>query len=223
MGYRLLHEDVSRFRAQRFQRFAAGPAWKLQKNRLLVPTSALTFRFVNPNPDETDEQLSAQDGKGGFETLYERHAPHVLAYLTRSAGHSDASDLSQEVWLSVHASLPKIFPFGTFKSWLFNIAKNKNIDHARKRPLVELKIDLGDRSSDALESILDEDRIARLRACLDILRSNNLRSADVFTFLLLGRDVADIGNELNLDAQQVYNIKNKTLPVLQECVSKERA
>ena len=71
--------------------------------------------------------------------------------------------------------------------------------------------------------MLDAERVMRLRECLDVLRSQNLRSAEVFTRLLLGHDVADIGSELNLDAQQVYNIKNKTIPVLQECVSKERA
>ncbi|MEI6233887.1 MAG: sigma-70 family RNA polymerase sigma factor [Planctomycetota bacterium] len=171
----------------------------------------------------TDEHLSTLDGKGGFELLYERHAAHLLAYLTRSAGHSDAGDLAQEVWLKVHAALPKTFSSGTFKSWLFSIAKNKNIDHARKRPFAELKVDLADRSSDASESMLDTERVTRLRECLDELRAHNLRSAEVFTRLLQGCDVADIGTDLNLDAQQVYNIKNKTIPVLQECVSKERA
>jgi len=171
----------------------------------------------------SDEQLSALGDRSGFEQLYGRLAAHLLAYLTRLAGHTDARDLAQEVWLKVHAALPKEFPSGTFKSWLFAIAKHQHIDLTRRRPFAELKVDPVASATGASDAMLDAERLQRLRECLATLRRSNLRSAEVFTLLLEGRDAAEICSVLGLDAQQVYNIKNKTIPVLQDCVSRERA
>lgn len=191
-----------------------------------IPLFVLQFAvksWIVTQISTSDEQLAAQVDRGGFELLYERHASHVLAFLTRLAGHSDAGDVAQDVWIKVHAALPKAFSGGTVKKWLFSIARNQHIDHTRKRPFAELKVDLPDNTPNTFDALLDTERFNRLGDCLATLRQSNLRSADVLVLLLKGIDVADICVEMKLDAQQVYNIKNKTIPVLQDCVSKERA
>ncbi len=188
---------------------------------LLATESPLNDIAVSQSISDSDEKLAALPESLGFETLYQRHAAHLLAYLTRQAGHSNADDLAQEVWVKIHRSLPKHFVGGTFKSWLFAVAKNQHLDHTRKRPLAELKFDLPDESPSLVDVCIDDERHKMLRKCLGKLRLNNVRSAEVFTALLEGRDADELCKTMALEAQQIYNIKNKTITFLQDCVGRE--
>ncbi|GJM22655.1 MAG: hypothetical protein DHS20C15_25700 [Planctomycetota bacterium] len=85
----------------------------------------------------TDEQLAQAAGQGGlpaFEALVRRHGPGVDAVLTRSLRDRHlAEDTAQEVWMKVHAALPRWQPRGSFRSWLYSVALNHLRDVARKR------------------------------------------------------------------------------------------
>lgn len=183
---------------------------------------AVICRIVSTHNEFSNEELAAKPNCAGFGLLYERNSAHLLAYLTRLAGQTHAADLSQEAWIRVHKSLPKAFTADGFKSWLFSIARKLNIDRTRKKKPGELNVDPVDDRSNIVEDVLDEERHALLRVCLEKLRRDNLRSAEVVTRLLAGVDVGDICKEANLNPQQVYKIKFETIKILQICVSKER-
>lgn len=64
--------------------------------------------------------------EAAFRSLYAAHAPRVTAYFRRCGfTHSDADDLTQEVFVRVFKSLPTFDPArGTFRQWLAAIACN---------------------------------------------------------------------------------------------------
>ncbi len=72
-----------------------------------------------------------------FQELVERHKQSIYyVALDITGNHSDAEDVSQEVFLKVYRS------FGTFKrgakmsSWLHRIAVNASIDHLRRKSAI---------------------------------------------------------------------------------------
>lgn len=77
----------------------------------------------------------ALDGsQRSWERLVRRHETMVYNYcvrMTRDSG--DASDLLQEVFLSVYRHLPSYRGQGQFKGWMMRIAVNKTMDLLRLR------------------------------------------------------------------------------------------
>lgn len=86
-----------------------------------------------------------KDGRPeAFERLVREFGDRIYRFVRRLAGERSAEDLTQEVFIRVHRSIDAYRPEGRFESWLFAIANNLCIDHARRRkPEVSLS-DLGD-------------------------------------------------------------------------------
>lgn len=86
----------------------------------------------------TDASLLRAYAKGdlsAFERLYQRHKSAIFNFLYRSLGNfAAAEDIAQDVWLVV---VNKADSFesreASFKTWLFTVARNKLIDHQRRR------------------------------------------------------------------------------------------
>lgn len=83
----------------------------------------------------SDENLFSQFLKGdinAFEKLYARYRESLYTYLLRSSrNHAEADDIYQDAWSRViNAKVP--FTTGTFKSYIFKIARNLQIDHHRR-------------------------------------------------------------------------------------------
>jgi RNA polymerase sigma-70 factor (ECF subfamily) len=68
-----------------------------------------------------------------FERLVRDFGDRIFRYVKRLAGERSAEDLTQEVFIRVHRSIDAYRPEGRFESWLFTIASNLCIDHARRR------------------------------------------------------------------------------------------
>jgi RNA polymerase sigma-70 factor (ECF subfamily) len=100
----------------------------------------------------TDELLFSRFRRGdakAFEQLYARYRKSLYLYLLRSSpGPSEADDLYQEAWSRVIASKER-FNHGSFKAYLFRIARNLQIDCYR-RASFRLVPDAG-----AVEALLD--------------------------------------------------------------------
>jgi len=83
----------------------------------------------------TDEQLIDWVAKGDASclgTLFERHNRRVYQYcrqLTRQ--EAQAEDLVQEVFLKILRKAGSYRGQGSFKAWMFNIARNVTFDHLR--------------------------------------------------------------------------------------------
>jgi RNA polymerase sigma-70 factor (ECF subfamily) len=84
----------------------------------------------------SDEDLYRQflrGNAGAFERLYSRYREPLYRFLLRTAP-SDAEDLCQETWTRViHAR--ERFQDGSFRAWLYRIARNLHIDLVRRRTL----------------------------------------------------------------------------------------
>ena len=84
----------------------------------------------------TDEQLIqwVADGDSScLATLFERHHRSVYQFclqMTRQRAQSE--DLVQDVFLKLLKNAKKFRNDGSFRGWMFNIARNVTIDHLRK-------------------------------------------------------------------------------------------
>jgi RNA polymerase sigma-70 factor (ECF subfamily) len=86
--------------------------------------------------DETDEQLmhAYRDGNPrAFELLLARHERRVWNFLRRSVGDPTlAEDLLQEVFLRVIKARAEWKGEAKFTTWVYAIARNLCVDHARR-------------------------------------------------------------------------------------------
>jgi RNA polymerase sigma-70 factor, ECF subfamily len=86
----------------------------------------------------TDETLFSRYRRGdvaAFEQLYQRYRQTLYRYLVRTCSDkSEAEDIYHDVWSRViNAKSP--FNDGSFKAYLFQIARNINIDRSRRNRL----------------------------------------------------------------------------------------
>jgi RNA polymerase sigma-70 factor (ECF subfamily) len=89
---------------------------------------------------------AAQRGDASaFAWIFQTYQRPVYNYVCRTLGDRElAEDLTQEIFMRVHRSLPRFDGRCLFTSWLFQIAKNRLIDEHRgkdRRPPPELEFD----------------------------------------------------------------------------------
>jgi RNA polymerase sigma factor (sigma-70 family) len=78
-------------------------------------------------------QWVADGDSSSLATLFERHHRAVYRYFLQMLGQPAISeDLVQDVFLKVLRKAGSFHGEGSFKGWLFNIARNVALDHLRK-------------------------------------------------------------------------------------------
>ena len=83
---------------------------------------------------QDDAQLIAAHLDGdpaAMDALISRYRGPLLGFLRSRVGE-EAEDLSQEVWSRAASALPRYTERGTFRAWLFQIARRLLIDHRRR-------------------------------------------------------------------------------------------
>lgn len=87
--------------------------------------------------EKRDEQLIQQALKGNKKAwfaLIKRYEQAIYQYGYRMTGNShDASDLMQDIFVSVYRSLSNYRGDGSFKAWLFRVAHYRCIEFYRKK------------------------------------------------------------------------------------------
>ncbi len=86
--------------------------------------------------DITDENLMLSYGRGdadAFEALYARHKGPLYRFVLRQSGQAFADELYQDIWLKVIHSRSRYKVVATFKTWLYQIARNRLVDHYRRQ------------------------------------------------------------------------------------------
>lgn len=85
----------------------------------------------------SDEELARAYARGQgppFEELVQRYAGPVFAFCLRMvARREDAEDLTQDVFLQLMKSLPSARTDTPIRPWIFVIARNKCLDHLKRR------------------------------------------------------------------------------------------
>jgi RNA polymerase sigma-70 factor (ECF subfamily) len=80
--------------------------------------------------------ISGQEAAITFEGLVDRHRREIYVYLCRMAGNkSDAEDLFQDTLLRAFRGFPKLRDDSNHRAWLYKIATNAFLNHARKRQI----------------------------------------------------------------------------------------
>ena len=110
----------------------------------------------------SDEFLAVQVARGSttaFETLYDRHAPSVLAIALKVIGErAAAEDILQETFWRMWKSADTFqSQRGNFTGWLFRIARNLAIDEYRRRGARPKVADAVDKDENPLDHVVDLD------------------------------------------------------------------
>ncbi len=94
---------------------------------------------------EDAELVRATLGGDGdaFGILVERYRTRLYRFVERYTNDpEDARDVTQEVFLKVHAALDAYDPKYKFSTWIFRIAGNAAIDHLRRRKVRPMTLEL---------------------------------------------------------------------------------
>src|SRR5262245_18837013 len=103
---------------------------------------------MKSSSEEPDDGTSHEDDlvrrlrtdPDAFAALYPQHFPDVYRYCQRGLGNTEAAaDATSQVFTQAWAALSR-FRGGTFRGWLFTIARNIVVDASRRRrPLATLE------------------------------------------------------------------------------------
>lgn len=89
-----------------------------------------------PDDPPSDESLLARYRTGdaaAFEILYARHRQGLYRFLVGLSNKAElAEEIYQDTWLSLIRSTTQPQGRASFRTWLFQIARNRLIDHWRK-------------------------------------------------------------------------------------------
>lgn len=90
-------------------------------------------------------RVVATGDQNAFATLVRRHQSSVRALLRRlcAGDHALADDLAQETFLRAHRHLDRFRGDAKLSSWLYRIAYNTYLSHARKKSSQELPLEEG--------------------------------------------------------------------------------
>ena len=130
-----------------------------------------------------EEQVIAevQSGKAeSFRLLIERYQKPVFQMIFNLVGDGHASeDISQEVFISAYQKIATFDPVRSrFSTWLFTIARNKSINHLRKkRPAISVSERIVS-DADPYEEVSKEEFIQQLD---DVLKRLPPRQRRAFT------------------------------------------
>jgi RNA polymerase sigma-70 factor, ECF subfamily len=118
-----------------------------------------------PQAEELAEELAdverAQRGdRRALARLYRSFGPMVHGILLSRVDDHDVADLVQDVFMTVMKRLPDLRDLASFGSWLASIARNRAVDHRRRRKPTEELPDTAGRSSVAHQA----EALAVLRA-----------------------------------------------------------
>ncbi len=153
-----------------------------------------------------------------LQTLVEQYHLRLVRYLIHLLGRREGvEDLVQETWLRVLERGSSYDGHSRFEPWLFTIARNLAMDHARKRQIVSLDSPLDSDASAVATSTISNmpspfslaartQEAERLAGCLEALEPA-CREALVLRFLedlSLGEISAVVGEPVSTVASRIY-------------------
>ena len=166
---------------------------------LMAATAAQTAgRFVPAMAGDdglTDAQimLRAKTGdQAAFDYLVQKYRRPMVSFMYRmSRNQAAAEDLAQEVFLRVYRSRESYEASAKFTTWLYRIATNLAVNHARdtrhERPEVQVSLDepdedtgttleVPDRSMNAEQTIVLRERMMAIRSRVEALPEQQKRA-----------------------------------------------
>lgn len=193
-------------------------------------------RRVNKDKQESPERdaqlmLQVRDGdQASFGLLLEKHRSPVMHFLYRMVqNQAVAEELAQEVFLRVYRSRQTYAASAKFTTWLYRIATNLAVNHARdtkyERPEntvnidepdteTGLTVDVADRSLNAEQVILRRERLAAIRKHVEALPER--QQAAVMMHKYQGMDYKQISEVLHLSESATKSLLFRAYETLRE-------
>ena len=94
----------------------------------------ISLALFNRLKSDESLMLAYQNGDtGAFELLYRRHKDGLFAFLFRSYPRAAVvEELAQDTWVAVINAVERYTPDARFRTWLYQIAHNRLVDHWRR-------------------------------------------------------------------------------------------
>ena len=90
--------------------------------------------FNRLKSDEALMQAYQRGDTGAFDSLYHRHKDGLFTFLYRSCPRpAVVEELAQEAWAGVVRGAPEYRPEAAFRTWLYQIGRNRLADYWRRR------------------------------------------------------------------------------------------
>jgi RNA polymerase sigma-70 factor (ECF subfamily) len=180
-----------------------------------APEEAVTdepFYGLEPSSD-AEVMLRAKSGDdGAFSYLVEKYRRPMVGFMYRMTHNAaTAEELAQEVFLRVYRSRETYKAEAKFTTWLYRIATNLAMNHARdtrnQRPDVTmsldepdtdtgLTLDVADSHESVEQDLLRRERLAGIRQCVQALPERQRMA--VLMHKYQGMDYRQIGEVLKL-------------------------
>jgi RNA polymerase sigma-70 factor (ECF subfamily) len=169
---------------------------------------------MDMDDDEILRELRAGSADG-VRSLYAGYGPGIFGFVFRRTGDAELSrEIVQDVMTNVWRAAPRFDASrGSFRSWIFEIARNATTDAGRRvssrpRLVAELPPDLAGSVADDVDDVLRESLI---RTALDRLPGDHRRVVELVYFRQLS--VAEAAVELRIPEGTVksrcfYALKN---------------
>src|SRR5215216_4554436 len=111
-------------------------------------------------PGLTDEQLAVSytgGVDGCFDELVRRYSGPLYAFILRMVGKpEDADDLTQDVFVQLLKSLPGARPEMPLRPWVYVIARNKCLDHLKRKKALSFSAMGADEAGEGIEERLED-------------------------------------------------------------------
>jgi RNA polymerase sigma-70 factor, ECF subfamily len=120
-----------------------------------------SFAFMTGSLSDADIMLRVKTGdQSAFEYLVQKYRRPIVSFMYRMAHNAAAAeDLAQEVFLRVYRSRESYEASAKFTTWLYRIATNLAVNHARdtrhERPEVQVSLDEPDDDTGATLEVPD--------------------------------------------------------------------
>lgn len=119
----------------------------MHARRLWPPSASATLvRMPDTLQSTTDEELMLRYGGGdlpSFRELYRRHSQGLYRFVAwRSPRRAWVDEIVQDAWASLHAARASYQPQAAFRTWLYQIARNRLIDMLRQKEPLPLDIEV---------------------------------------------------------------------------------
>jgi len=136
-------------------------------------------RFESPLDVNKEVITKAVSGdKASMTIIYDAYARRLYRYFySRGMNAMDAEDLLTQTFLKVLETLPHYRHNGRFTAWIFQIARNKAVDHFRRtRSMSSLDENIIDHSetNNVLENVIKNQSVEKLRRLLQSLNEVEL-------------------------------------------------
>src|SRR3712207_4560415 len=111
-------------------------------------------------PALSDEQLAAAHADGVdacFDELVRRYSGPLYAFILRMVGRpEDADDLTQDVFVQLLKSLPGARPDMPLRPWVYVIARNKCLDHLKRKRALTFSAPASDEAGEGVEERVED-------------------------------------------------------------------